>query len=239
MDVAHRARGGLDAHQSVTPKGSRLALTLGPLHSCMRWHSRSVTLRPSFHICHAKSSLGLGLRTTVGTAGLAAFPSHEQRQRRGSTAVVCAGGPSGGLQKVKRVRSGEVNSTDFYPIARIPSCFYYQVLFSAALTDAVSSQVDTLGKKLLVGTAFAYVGLVLFIPFINVFVQVCFFPLVGGCLPANTLKRFEADLQKCIGYQINGEQAYPWRLLDAMHPGARLSALCRPLAMELVPFWSI
>ena len=33
-------------------------------------------------------------------------------------------------------------------------------------------QVDTLGKKLLVGIAFAYLGIVLFIPAINVFYQV-------------------------------------------------------------------
>ena len=117
MNVAQRAREGLYACQSLTPRDSRLALTLGPLYSCVRWHSRSVRLRPSCHICQAKASLGLGPRTTVGRAAKPALPSHELRRRRGSTAVVCAGGPSGGLQKVKRVRSGEVNPTCPYPIA--------------------------------------------------------------------------------------------------------------------------
>ncbi len=33
-------------------------------------------------------------------------------------------------------------------------------------------QVDTLGKKVLVGVAFSYVGIVLLLPFLNVFYQV-------------------------------------------------------------------
>ncbi len=182
MDVAQRANGGLYDCQFGKQRGCRLALTLGPLRSCVGWHSRSGRLRSQCHMCHANTFLGLGPRTTGGTAGLAALPGIEQRQRRGSTAIVCAGGPSGGLQKVKRVRSGEVKSAHPYLNSSPPQ--WYQV---PALTYFLYLQVDTLGKKLLVGTAFAYVGLVLFIPFINVFVQVCFPPLVGVC----TCKHFQ------------------------------------------------
>lgn len=42
----------------------------------------------------------------------------------------------------------------------------------ARQTFAVEVQVDTLGKKLLVGVAVGYVGLVLLVPTLNVFVQV-------------------------------------------------------------------
>ena len=39
-----------------------------------------------------------------------------------------------------------------------------------------SRQVDTWGKRFLVGISFAYVGIVLLLPFVNVFYQARFFP---------------------------------------------------------------
>ena len=57
---------------------------------------------------------------------------------------------------------------------------------AASASVPVMCQVDTLGKKVLVGIAFAYVGVVLLLPFVNVFYQARFSPCRRCCLARDT-----------------------------------------------------
>lgn len=85
-----------------------------------------------------------------------------------------AGGPAGGVTKSKGGKGKEVSAScawaysqakylSFWLTSRLPQAYIVLCLH----------QVDTLGKKLLVGVAFGYLALVLVVPTLNVFVQVC------------------------------------------------------------------
>ena len=68
-----------------------------------------------------------------------------------------------------------------YPLAQSRDSGPIQNLYIICKQWEFLIQVDTPGKMLLVGTAFAYLGVVLFLPALNVFFQVTF-PPFNPCL---------------------------------------------------------
>lgn len=106
MALHVESKSSLSSVRSLTGHGRSLA-PLQPLLIGRGWQRHHVLL-PACRMCQAERPQLLKFCGNNGTAGLVASLGREQKQQRGATAVVCAGGPSGGLQRVKRVRSGEV-----------------------------------------------------------------------------------------------------------------------------------
>lgn len=113
-------------------------------------------------------------------------PSPASVRLRGQLQVVAAGGPSGGLAKSRSPRGSEVSSS---LIDLIASCRSLRLCMLAVVNSGTMHvgiqvvlecicgfwnllQVDTPGKKLLVGVAVSYVLLVLLVPTANIFIQV-------------------------------------------------------------------
>ena len=99
--------------------------------------------------------------------------------------VAPAGGPSGGLQKTKRVGGGQVSTTAVsgifhrcvsgtYLTAAVDSLLSLLLLWPChcCTNTTFSVQVDTPIRKLLLGIAVAYTVLIVVVPFLNVFYQV-------------------------------------------------------------------
>lgn len=131
------------------------------------------------------------------------------RHGRRQLHVVAAGGPAGGLQKSRSPRGGEVQHwsqtlrsccDDNRALVQAGdlSCEGMTTHDHKSLAPCVMvtmlSQVDTPGKKLLVGVAVTYVLLVLLVPTANIFIQVC------GSLTAFSLHICPAgDCFSCVG----------------------------------------
>ena len=87
-----------------------------------------------------------------------------------------AGGPAGGVTKSKGGKGKEVSCT--CACRHLKACSfamtytYLQNMQAMLTAPSILEQVDTPGKKLLVGVAVGYLALVLLVPTLNVFVQV-------------------------------------------------------------------
>lgn len=95
-----------------------------------------------------------------------------------------AGGPAGGITRSKNSKGKEVSISPCMLREMVLAAWRttLQLVFNCALMAGflmthIAVQVDTPGKKLLVGVAIGYLALVLLVPTVNVFVQVTACPI--------------------------------------------------------------
>lgn len=160
----------LRGSSSLTTCAHHVACRIKPQHSRRLFRQFNAGIEPL-----------TGLHPAGGTGLKPSFRAVRLRTNR--LVIKNGGGPAGGINRSKNSKGKEVSTS--WSISLLSYSTHVQSVFASCLPSTILYvisisgnnlpvlQVDTPGKKLLVGVAIGYLALVLVVPTLNVFVQVC------------------------------------------------------------------